>query len=328
MKKHSAKTRDGRGKLQDRKLTIGFDLGDRSSFYCILDESGDVILERKVSTTAKALAEAFAGMPRNRTAMEAGLHSPWVSRLLSGYGHEVIVANARNVRLIGESRRKDDRMDAHVLARSARIDPRLLSPIQHRSAQAQADLSLIRARAALVRARTVLINTARGLAKSNGERLRGRNSETVKSALGETLSPQLQAALTPLFSTVEAMTAKIHEYDQRIVKLGRSCYPEVAMLTQVHGVGPLIALTYILTLEDPHRFAKSRDAGCISARKAIRICDRCSSRAHTTSWGRLESTAISAVGVCNCLHAAPNSERNGLSWQWLASWLSCYIACW
>jgi transposase len=110
----------------------------------VFDESGDVLLERQVRPTAKTLAETFAGMPWNRIATEAGRHSPWVSRLLSWYGHEVTVANARNLRLIGESRRKD-RLDERALARLSRIDPRLLSPIQHRSAQARADRSLIRA---------------------------------------------------------------------------------------------------------------------------------------------------------------------------------------
>ena len=100
------------------------------------------------------------------------MHSPWISRLLRGLGHEVIVAHARNVRLIGESRKKDDRMDARTLARLARIDPQLLCQVKHRSAKAQADLSIIRARAGLVRARTAMVNTARGLAKSYGERLR------------------------------------------------------------------------------------------------------------------------------------------------------------
>jgi transposase len=123
--------------MEYRRLTISLDLGDRSSFYCVLDESGDVILARQVHTTAKALAEAFAEMPRNRITMEAGLHPSWVSRLLNGYGHEVIVANARNVPLIRESRKKDDRLDVRALASLARIDPRLLSPIQHRSAQIQ-----------------------------------------------------------------------------------------------------------------------------------------------------------------------------------------------
>ena len=108
------------------------------------------------------MREVFGGMLRSRVALETGMHSPWVSRLLSELGQEVIVAHARNVRLIGESRKKDDRLDAQTLARLARIDPQLLCPVKHRSAKAQADLSVIRARAGLVRARTALVNTARG----------------------------------------------------------------------------------------------------------------------------------------------------------------------
>ena len=157
------------------KLTIGLDLGDRSSWYCVLDETGAIVLEQKLGTTPKAMKEGFGSMPRGRIALETGTHSPWVSRFLSELGHEVIVAHARNVRLIGESRKKDDRLDAQTLARLARIDPQLLCPVKHRSAKAQADLTVIRARAGLVRARTALVNTARGLAKSYGERLRGCN---------------------------------------------------------------------------------------------------------------------------------------------------------
>ncbi len=132
-------------------------------------------MEQRVRTSAKALREVFGAMPRSRIALEIGTHSPWISRLLSEFGHAVIVANARKVRLIGESRKKDDRLDAQTLARLARIDPELLYPVKHRSVQAQADLMMIRARAGLVRARTALVNTARGLAKSYGERLRGCN---------------------------------------------------------------------------------------------------------------------------------------------------------
>src|SRR5262249_56258617 len=118
-----------------------------------LDESGSVWLEQRLSTTAKALGEAFGTLPRSRVALETGTHSPWISRLLSDLGHEVIVAHARKVRLIGESRKKGDRLDAQTLARLARIDPQLLCPVKHRSAQAQADLMVIRARAGLVRTR-------------------------------------------------------------------------------------------------------------------------------------------------------------------------------
>jgi transposase len=166
MKKISTVAAKQNRNVSEQKLTIGFDLGDRSSWYCVLDEQGEVVLERRLSTTPKAMKEVFGGMPRSRIALETGTHSPWVSRLLSEMGHEVIVAHARNVRLIGESRKKDDRLDAQTLARLARIDLQLLSPVKHRSAKAQADLTVIRARAGLVRARTALVNTVRGLAKS------------------------------------------------------------------------------------------------------------------------------------------------------------------
>jgi transposase len=228
----------------------------------VLDEAGSVLLEQRVSTTPKALREVFGGMPRSRVALETGMHSPWVSRLLSELGHEVIVAHARNVRLIGESRKKDDRLDAQTLPRLARIDPRLLCPVKHRSAKAQADLTVIRARAGLVRERTALVNTARGLAKSYGERLRGCNVRNMNPEKAEGLSPELQAALQPLLAALESLSERIAEYNERIEKLAQQSYPQVALLKQVKGVGTLIALTFLLTVEDAHRFRKSRDVGC------------------------------------------------------------------
>jgi transposase len=248
--------------ISQPKLTIGLDLGDRASWYCVLDESGTVLLEQKLNTSPKAMKEVFGAMPHCRIALETGTHSPWVSRLLSELGHEVIVAHARNVRLIGESRKKDDRMDAQTLARLARIDPQLLSPVKHRSAKAQADLTVIRARAGLVRARTALVNTARGLAKSYGERLSGCNVRNMNPEKAEGLSPELQRALEPLLAAIESLSDRIRECNQRIERLAQESYPQVALLKQIKGVGTLIALTYMLTLEDPHRFRKSRDVGC------------------------------------------------------------------
>jgi transposase len=259
-----------RRKLEDGQLTIGLDLGDRSSFYCVLNGAGEVVLEARVATNPEAMRKTFEKMPSSRIALETGTHSPWVSRLLTELGHEAIVAHSRNVRLIGESRRKDDRLDAQALARLARIDPQLLSPIQHRSAQAQADLSVIRARYALVRARTALVCAARGLTKSFGERIRGRN----------------QIALAPLLSALAAITARIREYDAQIEKLAEESYPETALLKQVKGVGTLIALTYVLTLEDPRRFRKSRDAGCfIGLQPARRNSGQSEPQLHITREG-------------------------------------------
>src|SRR6266581_3328821 len=262
MKKISTATAHAIRKVESQRLTIGLDLGDRSSWYCVLDETGEVLLEQKLSTIPKTMREVFGEMPRSRIALETGMHSPWVSRLLSDLGHEVIVANARKVRLIGESRKKDDRLDAQTLARLARIDPELLYPVKHRSAQAQADLMMIRARAGLVRARTGLVNTARGLAKSYGERLRGCNVRNMNPEKADGLSPELQRALEPLLASIESVSEQIREYNERIEQLAQQSYPQVALLKQIKGVGTLIALTFLLTLEDPHRFGKSRDVGC------------------------------------------------------------------
>ena len=248
-------------KETSKKLTVGIDLGDRSSRYCILDEQGQPMVEGSVATTRKGLAQVLGSKPRSRVALEVGTHSPWVSRYLADLGHEVIVANARRVRLITDSSRKNDRLDAKTLARLARIDPELLSPIRHRSEQAQADLIVIRARAALVEARTMLINSARGLTKSYGERLRSCGTSQVGEALAAALSEPLQKALKPMLSEIESLTEHIREYDQQIERISKERYPETKLLQQVHGVGTLTALTYVLTLEDPRRFRRSRDAG-------------------------------------------------------------------
>src|SRR3979490_1655040 len=170
MKKISTVQVFGNEILKEQKLTIGVDLGDRWWFYCVLDEAGKILLEQKVATTPEAMKQIFEKIPRSLIALETGTHSPWVSRLLTELGHEVIVAHAQKVQLITKSNRKDDRHDARTLARLARIDPELLGPVRHRSAQAQIHLTVIRARAELVRVRTSLVNAARGLVKSYATR--------------------------------------------------------------------------------------------------------------------------------------------------------------
>jgi len=262
MKKLSTVAMERTGIFKEHQRTIGLDLRDSSSHYCIKNEEGAVIRESKLPTTLKGIEEVFGRIPRSRMALETGTHSPWVSRQLTQLGHEVIVAHARNVRLIGESRRKDDRLDARTLARLARIDPGLLSPVRHRSAKAQIHLTVIRARATLVSARTALVNAARGLTKSYGARLPKCGSEQMNREIAPGLSQELREALDPLLAEIESLNERIAEYDRRIEKVAKEAYPEAALLRQVKGVGPLIALTYVLTLDDPHRFRRSRDAGC------------------------------------------------------------------
>ena len=135
--------------FKEQKLTIGLDLGDRWSFYCVMDEAGQVILEQKLPTTPEAMKQTFGKIPRSLMALETGTHSPWISQLLTELGHEVIVAHAQKVQLITKSNRIDDRHDARTLTRLARIDPALLGPVRHRSVQAQLHLTVTNCKAGL-----------------------------------------------------------------------------------------------------------------------------------------------------------------------------------
>src|SRR5258706_1485563 len=262
MKKISTVQSFGNEIFKEQKLTIGVDLGDRWSFYGVLDEAGKIILEQKVPTTQEAMKQTFGKIPRSRIALETGTHSPWVSRLLAELGHEVIVAHAHKVQLITKSSRKDDRHDARTLARLARIDPELLGSVRHRSVQAQIHLTVIRARAELVSARTALVNAARGLVKSYGERLPKCGTQQVSRELAAELSTELRDVLEPLLKEIESLNERIKEYDERMEKIAKEVYPEVVLLKQVKGVVTQIALTYVLTIEDPRRFLKSREVGC------------------------------------------------------------------
>ena len=244
----------------EQRLTIGLDLGDLYSRYCIMGEAGEIVSEGQLPTSKAGLDSLFAKMPSSRVALEVGTHSPWVSRHLAGLGHEVIVANPHKLKLITQSVRKNDRIDAQTLARLARVDPQLLSPIRHRGEQAQADLAVIRARAKLMEARTELINCARGLAKPMGERLKKCDADQVSEPLADGLSEALQNVIRPLLKGIEAISQQLAVYDQKIAAIAKR-YPEIELLTPVYGVGTLIALTYVLTLEDAQRFGHSRDVG-------------------------------------------------------------------
>jgi len=243
-----------------QRLTVGLDLGDRTSRYCILDEAGEKVSEDKLPTSKTGLEWLFGKMAPCRIALEVGTHSPWVSRQLAEMGHEVIVANAHNVKLITQSVKKNDRIDAEQLARLARVDPKLLSPIRHRGEQAQADLAVIRARAELVDTRTELINCARGMAKPMGERLKQCDADQVKETLADGLGAAIQEVIRPLLKCVEEISKQIGVYEEKLAEIAKR-YPEMELLTPVWGVGTLIALTYLLTIEDAQRFEHSRDVG-------------------------------------------------------------------
>jgi transposase len=220
-----------------------------------------VIEEGRLRTSPEAIRRRFASERPLRVAIEAGTHSPWVSRVLDECGHEVLVANPRRTRLIYASKRKTDEVDAESLARLARVDPKLLYPLKHRGEDSQAHLALIRSREALVACRTQLVNHVRGAVKSFGHRLPKCPARSFHKRAPEHIPEALRAALEPVLEQIGSLTERIREYDRQLETVSEEHYPETHLLRQVEGIGPLTALTFVLTLEDPSRFAKSRSVG-------------------------------------------------------------------
>jgi transposase len=248
------------GPNRDR-LTAGVDLGDQWSNYCILGLEGETLAEGQLRTTQQEFAEFFRAMAAARVVMEVGTHSAWAREVVAGCGHEVLVANPRQMDGPKRRKRKNDRIDAHKLARLGRVDPQSLFAIQHRSPEVRQDLVALRARDALVAVRTELINATRGLVKTMGGRLPKCSSDSFPHKVEEALPAEVREVLLPLVRLVEALSGCIAGYDQKIEKLATEKYADTELLRQVKGVGPLTSLAYVLTLEDPQRFPKSRDVG-------------------------------------------------------------------
>jgi transposase len=245
----------------NRDRTIGLDVSDKQSTYVVLDSKGHVVEEGNVATRRAALSKQFGGQSCC-VALEAGCHSPWISRLLRELGHHVIVANPRQVALIAKNQRKTDRLDAMRLARLARVDPQLLSPITHRTRQSQEDLEVLRAREELVRARTALVNHVRAAVKSIGERLPACSAASFHHKIAAALPNALRPALSPVLDVIGQLTQKIKLLDAHVLRLIAQRYPVArALMTQINGVGPLTALAFVVTVESPGRFRQSRDVG-------------------------------------------------------------------
>jgi len=240
---------------------VGLDLGDKYSYIAILDKEGELIEETRLPTTKKSFHQRFSVLPPCRVAMEVGTHSRWSSHLLTGLGHDVLVANARKLRAIYHNPRKGDRADAEILARLARLDPELLSPIHHRSPQAQADLDVLRSRDAIVRCRTLLINHARDIVKASGSRLPSCTADSFAHKVAPDIPEPLLPALAPIIDTIASLTQQIKSYDRKNEELCSESYPETKLLREISGVGPLTSLAFILTLENPDRFRRSRQVG-------------------------------------------------------------------
>jgi transposase len=242
---------------------VGLDVGDKETHFCMLDAGGEFVAEGAVVTSDKGLRSLLADRPRLRVVLEAGTHSGWIGRLAQALGHEGIVANPRNLRLISRSDSKNDRNDARMLAHIAVAGPELLSPVQPRSAKTQQDLAWVRAREVAVEARTKIVNAVRGIVKTSGARLPKCSTATFGARARELCPEALREPLSPLLRIVEELTREIQLYDKLVAQKSKQEYPETAAIETIDGVGPLTALTFVLVLDnDRTRFRRSRDVGC------------------------------------------------------------------
>ena len=243
------------------KRVVGMDLGDKRHVVVVFNEEGEEVEVRRVVNTSKQVQKFFARHAGAVVVMEAGSHSAWISRLLRSMGHEVHVGNPRKLRAIWDADDKSDERDARILGLMYRMEPRLLHAVFHRSEEAQVDLELVKARNQLVESRSKLINHVRGVVKGVGERLPGCSTESFARRAREGVPEQLKSSLAGVIDIIDELTEKIKGHDREIERVCTQKYRETKWLRQVPGVGPITALAYVLTLEDPGRFEKSRSAG-------------------------------------------------------------------
>ena len=244
------------------RLTIGIDLGDSRSAYSIINRDGNWVERATVPTNEAAFRKRFGKWQPCRVVIEACNASAWVAALLEELGHEVIVANGRAMmQSPRRGRRKSDRSDADGLARLGRCDVALLAPITHRSKDARLARSLLVGRDCAVGARTKLINCLRGSLKTHNVRLPKCSTEALPNKIHD-LPSELEHLVRPMIDLIEQVTAVIRRYDKMVEATLERQYPEASrLLRQIKGVGPVTALAFAASIENPERFPNGRVVG-------------------------------------------------------------------
>jgi transposase len=232
-------------KNKSSEVTIGLDLGDRRHRFCALDDAGRVVEEGSVGNERVSLGGLSCRYRGALMVLEAGCHSPWVSRYLEEQGCRVLVANPRKLRAIYQNERKSDRRDAQMLARIGRLDPALLYPVRHGTEEAQADLLRIKLRDSLVRARVALINSVRFTLKSLGYTVRNPSSERFHKVVEEGLPESLRQMIAPSVQALAELTTRIKVLEREIMQRTASkavidvrhvCHPHFGCVARFTGL--------------------------------------------------------------------------------------------
>lgn len=239
---------------------IGVDLGDKKHHVCVTDKDGTILVEQAIPNSPQQLQRLATQYPGALVAIEVGGHSPWVSRLLEDHGCRCLVANARKLRAIYTNERKCDRLDARMLAKLARVDEELLSPIQHGSLEHQEHRLVLTMRDSLVRQRVDIITSIRFSLKSLGVRIAGCSTPSFCTKCRQQLEGNgILSSIEPALQVLDELNERIRELTKKIIQTAEEHHPATKWLEQIPGVGPVTSLSYVLTIGDPERFEDPRD---------------------------------------------------------------------
>lgn len=292
---------------------LGIDVHAKTSELCEVSASGKVVRRERMATTRAGLRRRFEGAARSRVVVECGGSTPWIVRMLEGFGHEVVVVNPRRVRLIAESTLKCDRVDAEILARLSRLDPELLRPVYQRSYEGQLLRTQLTVRSGLVRARASLINRIRGTLRAHGAPMSSCTARAFVAKFAEHRPPQeLREVLEPLAGAIGELSERIDALEKRLVDDSRSD-ELLGRLQEVPGVGPLVSLAFVAWVDRAERFVRSRDVGaCLGLRPTL-----------CASGGSMRQGAITREGdtamrwlLVQAAHAALAVRRDSALKRW------------
>jgi len=241
---------------------IGIDIGNKLNFICVLNREGKELFVGSIPNTKEAMLEYFDSIEKSSVVLEVCSHSPWISKLLVSIGHDVFICNPRKLSSVTQNIKKSDEEDCQMLAKLLLTGKHLLSPVHHAKEDAMRDFLLIKSRRSLVKCRTILINNSRGVVKAFGERISPNLSpDAFHKYAGASLKKETYEKIKDLIVVVGKTTDQILKYEKNINTLIKKKYPAAQLLQTINGVGPLTSLTYVLTIDDPARFEKSRDVG-------------------------------------------------------------------
>ena len=235
------------------RMFAGIDIGDRYSEICLLDAQGEIVERRRIATASSSLTKYFSPKVPLTVALETCSHSSWMNETLSELGATVVVANARKVALIAKNNTKSDKIDAELLARLARSDVKLLSPVTHQSRASNSWARFVRV--------TRWCGVGRAGNRSQRREVIGCRLPT-KSAASficcKTSCRPRSLRILPLMASIHALTTQIKAMDKSIAQTDEH-YPIAGFLREIHGVGPVTSLAFVLTISDPERFRRNRD---------------------------------------------------------------------